>query len=195
VDSGNLAGHLLTLRPGLAALPDAAILNRRWVEGVSDTYAVLVDALGKEAGAEIAQFAQFESALAQASATGSASLAAAWVHVHRLAACASDACAGFAVGNPAGLPTEAQFWADALARHCADLRDDLMFLAPWLALQHAPGTVPARDAGDGIPTLRELAALDMLSPLHAKGAARATERIAAHRAACAAGNGICRHRL
>ena len=54
-----------------------------------------------------------------------------------------------------------------------------MFLAPWLALQQAPGTVPARDAGDGIPTLRELAALDMLSPLHAQGAARATERIAA----------------
>ena len=32
---------------------------------------------------------------------------------------------------------------------------------------------------NGIPTLRELAALDMLSPLHAQGAARATERIAA----------------
>src|SRR6185369_3016049 len=61
VDSGNHAGHLLTLRPGLAALPDAAILNRRWVEGVGDTYAVLVDALGKDAGGGTAQFAQFES--------------------------------------------------------------------------------------------------------------------------------------
>ena len=61
VDSGNLAGHLLTLRPGLAMLPDAAILNRRWFEGVSDTYAVLVDALGKDAAAEVAQFAQFDS--------------------------------------------------------------------------------------------------------------------------------------
>ena len=38
VDSGNLAGHLLTLRPGLAALIDAPILNRRWLEGISDTF-------------------------------------------------------------------------------------------------------------------------------------------------------------
>ena len=37
VDSGNLAGHLLTLRPGLTALCDAPILNRRWLEGISDT--------------------------------------------------------------------------------------------------------------------------------------------------------------
>src|SRR3972149_6219661 len=33
VDSGNLAGHLLTLRPGLLALPGHKILESRWVEG------------------------------------------------------------------------------------------------------------------------------------------------------------------
>ena len=37
VDSGNLAGHLLTLRPGLAALPDQPILAARWLEGLDDT--------------------------------------------------------------------------------------------------------------------------------------------------------------
>ena len=179
VDSGNLAGHLLTLRPGLAMLPDAAILNHRWVEGVSDTYAVLVDALGKDEAAQVAQFAQFESALAQASTTGSTSLASAWGHVHQLAACAADVAACFTLRNPAELPVEVQFWADALVRHCADLRDDLMFLAPWLALQQATGTVPAINGTDAIPTLRELAALDVLSPLHAQGAARATARMAA----------------
>ena len=179
VDSGNLAGHLLTLRPGLAVLPDAAILNRRWVEGVSDTYAVLVDALGKDAEAEVAQLAQFDSALAQASASGSTSLASAWVHVDRLAACAEDVALRFTPGDPAGSPTEVQFWADALVRHCADLRDDLMFLAPWLAPQQVAGTVSTLDGADGIPTLRELATLDMLSPLHAQGAARASARIAA----------------
>ena len=34
VDSGNLAGHLLTLRPGLLALPDQKILGARWLDGV-----------------------------------------------------------------------------------------------------------------------------------------------------------------
>ncbi len=63
VDSGNLAGHLLTLRPGLAALADAPILNRRWLEGMSDTYAFWSMRRARDAAAEVAQFAQFESAL------------------------------------------------------------------------------------------------------------------------------------
>ena len=37
VDSGNLAGHLLTLRPGLLALPDHRILEARWFDGLDDT--------------------------------------------------------------------------------------------------------------------------------------------------------------
>ena len=44
VDSGNLAGHLLTLRPGLLALPDHKILGTRLFEGLSDTLRILVDA-------------------------------------------------------------------------------------------------------------------------------------------------------
>ncbi|MDO8723229.1 MAG: protein ndvB, partial [Syntrophales bacterium] len=43
VDSGNLAGHLLTLRQGLLALPDDRILGPRLFEGISDTTSVLVD--------------------------------------------------------------------------------------------------------------------------------------------------------
>ena len=44
VDSGNLAAHLLTLRPGLLALPDHRILEVRWFDGLSDTLRILVDA-------------------------------------------------------------------------------------------------------------------------------------------------------
>ena len=47
VDSGNLAGHLLTLRPGLLALPDHKILGSRLFEGFSDTLRVLEDAAGR----------------------------------------------------------------------------------------------------------------------------------------------------
>ncbi|HLN92010.1 MAG TPA: cyclic beta 1-2 glucan synthetase, partial [Patescibacteria group bacterium] len=45
VDSGNLSGHLLTLRQGLLELPEHAILGERWLEGISDTFQVLVDAV------------------------------------------------------------------------------------------------------------------------------------------------------
>jgi cyclic beta-1,2-glucan synthetase len=45
VDSGNLAGQLLTLRAGLLALADEPVLARGWREGVHDTFGVLLEAL------------------------------------------------------------------------------------------------------------------------------------------------------
>ena len=44
VDSGNLAGHLLTLQPGLLALPNDPILGKPFFEGLNDTLGVLIDA-------------------------------------------------------------------------------------------------------------------------------------------------------
>ncbi|WP_386362112.1 GH36-type glycosyl hydrolase domain-containing protein [Xanthomonas campestris] len=43
VDSGNLAGHLMTLRQGLLALADAPLLHSALFDGLSDTVAVLAE--------------------------------------------------------------------------------------------------------------------------------------------------------
>jgi cyclic beta-1,2-glucan synthetase len=43
VDSGNLAGHLLTLRAGLLALPDDGTPRTRTFEGIRDAIAVMAD--------------------------------------------------------------------------------------------------------------------------------------------------------
>ena len=48
VDSGNLAGHLLTLRAGLMALPEQKIPNARVFQGLADTLAVFTDNLQAE---------------------------------------------------------------------------------------------------------------------------------------------------
>jgi cellobiose phosphorylase len=45
VDSGNLAGHLLTLRPGLLAMLDAPILSPRLFQGLSDTCNIVYDSI------------------------------------------------------------------------------------------------------------------------------------------------------
>jgi cyclic beta-1,2-glucan synthetase len=45
VDSGNLAGQLLTLRAGLLALVDAPLLGAAWLDGVHDTLGVLRESL------------------------------------------------------------------------------------------------------------------------------------------------------
>ena len=55
VDSGNLAGHLLTLRPGLLALIDHKILGSHFFDGLNDAFQILLDNLGENTPGEIAQ--------------------------------------------------------------------------------------------------------------------------------------------
>src|SRR5688572_8107756 len=54
VDSGNLAGYLLTLRAGLAGLPDQPIVEVRVFDGLADTLAVFVD-IAADSGREEAR--------------------------------------------------------------------------------------------------------------------------------------------
>ena len=46
VDSGNLAGHLLTLQQGLLTLPDEKILGPRLFEGIDDTLQIVLEHAG-----------------------------------------------------------------------------------------------------------------------------------------------------
>src|SRR5512139_3344499 len=153
VDSGNLAGHLLTLRPGLLALPDRRILETRWFEGLSDTLQILVDAAGE---APPAQLVQLQKELASASVSRPTTLAGARQcldHVGTRAAEMADLLG-------AAPESRATWWARALARQCRNALDDLTFLAPWAALPTAPDRFRALPGLGGIPTLRELAGLD-----------------------------------
>jgi len=72
VDSGNLAGHLITLQAGLRALGADPIVPARLLEGVCDTFAI-VEA---ESGIAPDRLAVFARALAGAADTLTASLAA-----------------------------------------------------------------------------------------------------------------------
>ncbi|MGH2359679.1 MAG: glucoamylase family protein, partial [bacterium] len=154
VDSGNLAGHLLTLRPGLLALPDHKILGPRLFEGLSDTLRILVDAA---AGAASPQLAQLQKDLESAYDSRPATVAAARRWLERLAASAAEVAGSF----DAAPESEAKWWAQALARQCRGALDELTFLAPWSLLPAAPsGLSDFPDIGE-IPTLRELARLEV----------------------------------
>ena len=95
-----------------------------------------------------------------AAAARPVTLSDAWAHVERLAACADDAAAHFTASQSGASENDACFWARALATQCADLRDEMIFLAPWLQTRRPPATAAHVAGADGIPTLRELAALD-----------------------------------
>ena len=59
VDSGNLAGHLLTLQQGFITLPDQFILGQRLFEGINDTLQILTEQAGKSIPVHIVQFGKY----------------------------------------------------------------------------------------------------------------------------------------
>jgi cyclic beta-1,2-glucan synthetase len=159
VDSGNLVGHLLTLRPGLLAIPDRKILGARLFDGLNDTLNVALDVAKEDVAreADAAQLTRIQKDLESACDSPPASLAEVRRSLGRLAGSAAE-FAGSLTADPEGA---AKWWANAFANQCQSALDELTFLAP--------------DALEEIPTLRQLASLpgDLL---HSQ---RATSRIAA----------------
>ena len=133
VDSGNLAGHLLTLRPGLLALPDQKILGARLFDGLSDT---LRDSRGRGG--------RSRSGPARATSEGSGvRLPIPGQPRSRRRGCAST---GWRrpprIWSAASTPiprANASWWAQSLFRQCRDALDELTFLAPWTLLPASLG--------------------------------------------------------
>ncbi len=145
VDSGNLAGHLLTLEPGLRELADAEILPPAVFAGLRDACAILGEAWS--AGGEAEKFTQrLDAKPPQTLREKFTRLQEATEGAARLLAL---------VGNAESV--KARTWAQKLAEGSRAQLDDILALAPWLA---QPGE-PAEARGFALlaqgPTLRELA--------------------------------------
>ena len=155
VDSGNLAGHLMTLRPGLLALAEERIIDLRWFEGLGDTVRALGDATGDAVPVAVVRVArELETAYDSRPAT----VADFRRCLDRIAAVVDEVAAEIAAVSA----SEAAFWAGALVRQCRSMQDELAFLDP--------------SGAGAIPTLRELASMEADLPPGAER--RATERIA-----------------
>ena len=160
VDSGNLAGHLLTLRPGLLELADHKILGTRFFEGLNDTLGIVIEAAAAApevyAAVQLDQLQQYvESAIRFQPTT----LVASRLCLDHLAT--SAAAVGASVEALDADPGNPLRWGiHAFTGQCRDALDELTLLAPWTALlssQNNPGNFPDLDE---IPTLRELAELE-----------------------------------
>ena len=167
VDSGNLAGHLLTLGPGLLELIDAPVFDVRALRGLRDTLNVLHSALGDADASALRPLrdAMRQALLAPPRTMGEAvlMLTAMLDQAHALAQ---------TLDPPAG--SDAEFWLLALLEQCSELHDE--------ALDFALDPPPDDDRGFGIPTLLQLARLEPLAwPARARAEdirERARERIA-----------------
>ena len=154
VDSGNLAGQLLTLRSGLLALADQPVLVRDWYAGVHDSFAVLRESLvpspASPAAASTAALAQLEQAL-QRHRNSPPLTAQAWhAMLEEFDLGATMILALIELEAGAGADNEGLYWARVLARHCRAGRAELLWFAPTADAQSWPG---------GMPTLRHLATL------------------------------------
>ena len=146
VDSGNLAGHLLILGPGLAELQAQPILAPQVFAGLSDTVGILHALTGKSSGLE-----RLEAELAQPPS----SLRAGFDLLQRAAAQA----AALAAALDPGAGAELRWWTQALERNCRDHLEDLLFLAPWLTLAPDSGGQYSTKL-DQAPTLRQVSELE-----------------------------------
>src|SRR5664279_624394 len=160
VDSGNLAGHLLTLSFGLAELAGQKICPPQLFAGLRGTVAILRDLAEKSPEVEN---------LTALLANPPAGLGEGFAVLQRVA----DQAARLAGSCKDGAGEEMRWWSQALERDCRAHLEDLQFLAPWLTM--APAALQsggARSLGERLaqlnqsPALRDVAELDQsLDPL------------------------------
>ncbi|HUG11960.1 MAG TPA: glucoamylase family protein, partial [Opitutaceae bacterium] len=151
VDSGNLAGHLLTLASGLREAQDLEIFTPQVFAGLRHTVGVLREITGSHEA-----LAAFEEELR----TKPATLAESRVLLDRLAT-----IAGRITGSLPSDGGEAVTWARLLENTCLEQSAELLRYAPWVDRPEwksgAPGgAAPAFALLDRAPTLRELAEID-----------------------------------
>ncbi|WCE03820.1 glucoamylase family protein [Pseudoxanthomonas sp. JBR18] len=149
VDSGNLAGHLLTLRQGLLAMVDAPVVSKAVFSGLADTLSLLRDSHASHCEAVERGIALFGHTLNSVSALPEPSLRQMG---EAFATMLSQSEHIVAAQRSAPMEHEGQ-WSVRLVERCRAARDDLFHCAPWLA-----GTPPLAEdvVSRGIPSLREL---------------------------------------
>ena len=124
VDSGNLAGHLLTLASGLRELASGPFISPYSLVGLRDTLNALVDTQP-----HVPEVTELDNLLAASPVGLSAMLA-----LLQEAALRSTAI----VTKLEGAEENTRRWAKMLECTCQAHLDDLSLMAPWLTLQPAP---------------------------------------------------------
>jgi cyclic beta-1,2-glucan synthetase len=177
VDSGNLAGHLLTLKPGLLALADDPVFDARMLNGLAVTLDVVRDAV-LVADMDESVLLAFQQKLDAALAAPPASMAAAAECLATLLAL----CEALRVRIHAEPSSDLAFWLLALIAQCQDIHDDLIsFVLPPTSPEAEPHAVPY------FPSWQQIAAVDPARwPASATGQVEMIRSLAVERIATAA---------
>jgi cellobiose phosphorylase len=151
VDSGNLAGHLLTLGAGLRELAGEKIYTPQIFAGLHDTVGVLKDLAGENAA-----LATIDAELLGAPS----GLRAAFALLEKVTGQVSR----FA-GSLNNQDNTLKEWAGTLKRNCEEHLADMLFTAPWLRVEGGLARLPKELAAklaltEEAPTLRDIAGFE-----------------------------------
>ena len=183
VDSGNLAGHLLTLQPGLTGMFDQPVLGPQIIDGMLATVRVLEETLNDAAAsgtpavsASVATAAGADGVAPSIAGQGAESIATPPDLAPLLALLAAKpdpthlqqlngwlvlaAQAAEALHAQVEPQSDAAMWSASLVRQSNAALDELALLTPWVNL--SADTV-FDTSMTRVPTLRELASLSHAS--------------------------------
>ncbi|WP_299344237.1 glycoside hydrolase family 94 protein [uncultured Pseudoxanthomonas sp.] len=153
VDSGNLAGHLLTLRQGLLAMVDAPILAPTTFGGIADTFGIVEEEAAAQPARSAAvtlELAAFRGGLAAIDTDSALSLEQAMSSLTGLQTHAANLLAVWPA--PSDMAPGDRHWPQALSDACTGAVEALALFFPDAALPRT-GASPGRT----IPSLRQLA--------------------------------------
>jgi len=147
VDSGNLAGHLLTLQQGLLTLPDQMIIGARVFEGINDTLQILIKQAGKSIPAQILQFRDSLQVLLYEHPVTLVDMRKC---LEKLTTSSDEIVNSFTTESD----EQSRLWANNLSRQCKGAFDELTMLAPWIIHPVSPDIPDEYKDIHAIPTLR-----------------------------------------
>src|SRR5450432_1019012 len=127
VDSGNMAGHLISLKQGLLLLNELPVVSENFYTGLLVTLEIVQGKIGSRKGTE-----KLEGLLLTAREKGTADISTFYSHLQKLLAESEMLTAMF------NEDSEAAWWADALANQIRDAYNDVHESSPWLSLPVAP---------------------------------------------------------
>jgi cyclic beta-1,2-glucan synthetase len=205
VDSGNLAGHLLTLRAALLELPTQPIISPRVFVGLLDCVNLLQEAVAAVKASDtndLAKLAKLQSCVDDAAALNPVTLSGAMYFLQLIAKLSASLLDELHLErssvvtvrmDQAKVDTElvddknatAVYWLQAMAHQAQDALDDLLAIAPWLTLQNVPVPLQIPMTFKAIPSLAELlertpqwlALIDQQIPLEASTALPALRQL------------------
>jgi cellobiose phosphorylase len=153
VDSGNLAGHLLTLRQGFYGLPSKPIVDVALFHGLRDTLGNVMTVISKTEREKLKAFQKYfdeRFPVSLSSLRMVTQLLEEFMSLYK-------EVADLQHFTPL---TEAGWWIHAFQNRLEEAHDEIQFLAPW----HTIGPVPDRFANfkllEGIPSLNDLQKLE-----------------------------------